>query len=84
VFALVAHYLGSLAAALVLVWSPHRIVFGGGVINVPGLLDAAGQSMRARLAGYGPVAATAPDYLVSAALRDAGLEGALLLAHSVL
>jgi fructokinase len=82
--ALVAHYLGNLAAALVLAWSPHRMVWGGGVMSSPGLLDTVSESMRAFLGGYGPPAASAADYLVSATLNDAGLEGAILLARSAL
>jgi fructokinase len=36
---LVAGDLGELAASLVLCWSPERIIWGGGVMTTPGLLE---------------------------------------------
>jgi fructokinase len=83
VLALVADYLGDLAAALVLCWSPERIVWGGGVMATPQLLGLLQGALGATLAGYGVgEAATAPDFCVPAALADPGLEGALLLART--
>lgn len=83
VLALVADYLGDLAAALVLSWSPERIVWGGGVMTTPRLLGLLRSALSAALAGYGVgEAATAADFCVPAALADPGLEGALLLARA--
>lgn len=81
VFALVADYLGELAATLVLAWSPERIVWGGGVMTAR-LLDPLRGALSRVLAGYGVgEAVRAPDFCVTAALDHAGLEGALLLAR---
>lgn len=81
-FAAVADYLGQLFATIVLAWSPHRIVVGGGVMEVPGLRDAAASRMRAALGGYGVgSAAGAPGFVRPAGLEHAGLEGALILAR---
>ncbi len=81
---LVAHYLGQLAAALVLTWSPHRIVWGGGVIGAAPLIEAIDAAMRSSLGGYGVGPALAePDFCVPAKLENAGLEGALLLARKL-
>lgn len=81
-FAAVADYLGQLFATIVLAWSPHRIVVGGGVMDVVGLRDAAALRMRAALGGYGVgSAAGEPGFIRSAALEHAGLEGALILAR---
>jgi fructokinase len=83
VLELVAHYLGDLAAMLVLSWSPERIVWGGGVMSTPGLLELMRIALKEALAGYGVgEAATARDFCVLPALADSGLEGALLLAKS--
>ena len=80
---LVAHYLGELAATLVLSWSPERIVWGGGVMSTPRLLERLRTALLAALAGYGVgEAVSARDFLVLPALADSGLEGALLLAKS--
>lgn len=81
---LVADYLGQLAAALVLTWSPHRIVWGGGVIANASLEMRIGAAMRNCLGGYG-VGAAVNDagFCARATLRDAGLEGALLMARSL-
>jgi fructokinase len=79
---LVTDYLGQLAAALVLAWSPHRIVWGGGVMGAAPLTEAIEAAMRSSLAGYGVgPAATEPGFCVPAALDNAGLEGALLIAR---
>ena len=76
--ALVAGYLGELLATLVLAWSPHRIVVGGGVTSTVGLLAQIDAAMRVSLAGYGP---NIPDpFLAPAHFADAGLEGALIMA----
>lgn len=81
-FAAVADYLGQLFATLVLAWSPHRIVVGGGVMEVPGLREAAGDRMGVALGGYGVGnAVNAADFIRPAALEHAGLEGALILAR---
>jgi fructokinase len=82
---LVAGYLGDLAATLVLSWSPERIVWGGGVMATPGLLERVRSALDEALAGYGvgEAAATA-DFCVRAALADSGLEGALLMARAPL
>lgn len=82
-FAAVADYIGQLFATIVLVWSPYRIVAGGGVLSVPGLRDAAAARMSVALGGYGVGAAAGePGFIVAPMLENAGLEGALILARA--
>lgn len=50
--ALVADYAGQLAAALVLLHRPERLIFGGGVMKAPGMIEALRRLTRERLAGY--------------------------------
>mgnify|MGYP003579289318 CR=1 FL=1 len=67
---------------IVLAWSPHRIVAGGGVMDVAGLRQAAGERMYVALGGYGVGSAVGdPDFIRPPALAHAGLEGALILAR---
>lgn len=81
---LAADYLGQLGAALVLAWSPHRIVWGGGVIGAAPLVPLIHDRLRVTLGGYGVGSAVeAPDFCVAAALDNAGLEGALLMARKL-
>jgi fructokinase len=82
IFALIAEYLGELAAILVLAWSPQRMIVGGGVMRTAGLLDKVGDAMRASLGTYGAAIATTPGYIVAAQLPDSGLEGALIMARA--
>lgn len=83
-FAAIADYIGQLFATIVLVWSPHRIVAGGGVLSVPGLREVATERMSAALGGYGVgPAASAAEFITAPMLENAGLEGALLLARRV-
>jgi fructokinase len=82
-FALVAAYLGELAASLVLSWSPHRMILGGGVMATAGLRAAVAAAMYATLGDYLPGPARDPRYLSAPDLADAGLEGALLLARAL-
>lgn len=78
---LTAHYLGQLAAALVLAWSPHRIVWGGGVSRAAPMFDAIEAALKASLAGYGVgEASNTPGFCVPAKFENSGLEGALLMA----
>jgi fructokinase len=81
---LVTDYLGQLAAALVLAWSPHRIVWGGGVIGGASLIEAIEASMRSSLGGYGVgPAIEQAGFCAPARLENAGLEGALLMARDL-
>jgi fructokinase len=81
---LVGGYLGELAASLVLCWSPERIIWGGGVMATPGLLERLRTSLDQSLAGYGVgEAAFAADFCAIPALADSGLEGALLMARGL-
>ena len=79
---LVAGYLAQLLAAIVLAWSPHRIVVGGGVEAAPGMLAAIRAAYSGAFGGYGvgPTAQSA-DFIHAAMLEHAGLEGAVLLAQ---
>jgi len=84
VLALVADYLGELGASLVLCWSPERIIWGGGVMAAPYLLERLRAALGRSLAGYGVGdAATAHDFCVPPELAEPGLEGALLMARAL-
>lgn len=79
---LTASYIAQLCAAMVLAWSPHRIVIGGGVGTAPGLLAEVRTAFTAELGDYGVgPAAHALDFLSPPAFADAGIEGALLMAR---
>lgn len=81
---LVADYLGQLASTLVLAWSPHRIVWGGGAISSTPIIPKIEQAMRDALGGYGVGdAAYQPGFCVGALLENAGLEGAMLMAQQI-
>ena len=80
----VADYLGQLVASLVFAWAPDRIVFGGGVMSTPGMLEKVEAAARRSVANYGSaVIMGESDYLVSASLENAGLEGAMLMARDL-
>lgn len=78
---LIAGYLAHLAVTLVLTHMPERLVFGGGVMNTPGLLDALRRRTRERLAGYVPrLDRDLAEVIVAPGLGDdAGIVGAVML-----
>lgn len=85
---LVADYLAQLAATLVLTHMPERLVFGGGVMDAPGLIAALRHRTEALLAGYVTHPALDPgleDYIVTPALgENAGITGAIALGRDAL
>ncbi len=82
---IIGGYLGQLAAAIALMLSAERIVFGGGVMSDERLLPQIREAARRQLAGYLPVEARAGGFdrlIVPPALGDrAGIGGATLLAE---
>ena len=79
---LVVQYLGQLAASLVLTWSPHRIVWGGGALADANLAPRIEEAMRETLNHYGVGSAVERlGFCVPSALTDAGLEGAIMMAR---
>lgn len=83
---LVAHYLADGVRSLTYALAPERVVVGGGVGMMPGLIERARERLAAQLAGYPGLPEHGSDgYLVSAALGGmAGPAGALLLAQSAM
>lgn len=82
-----ASYLAQLARTLTLTHRPARIVFGGGVMKTPGLIEAIRRHTKLSLAGYIDCgrAGDMSDYIVPASLGDdAGITGALMLADAAL
>ena len=79
-----ADYLGQLAAQILLLVSPQRLVVGGGVMQQAALFPALRERLRHWLGGYVQHAAVDADidgFVVPPGLgNDAGLVGALLLA----
>ncbi|MEZ5998705.1 MAG: ROK family protein [Hyphomonas sp.] len=85
---IVATYLAHLAVAITLTHMPDRILFGGGVMKAPGLMDRVRTATSNLLAGYvshGPASGDLADYIQPPALGDdAGITGALILAERAL
>ena len=84
--ALIAHYAAQLAAALVLLHRPERMIFGGGVMKAPGMIEEVRTRTRAALAGY--VAEwdedLSPRIVLPALGDDAGITGAIELGRRAL
>ena len=80
---LIAGYLAQLATSLVLLHMPDRLVFGGGVMKTPGLIEALRRATETRLGGYIRAPQLDPGlerYIVLPGLGDeAGITGAILL-----
>ncbi len=85
---LIAGYIAQLATSLVLLHMPDRLVFGGGVMKTPGLIEALRRATEARLGGYVKAQQLDPGlerYIVSPALGDeSGITGAILLGKQAL
>ncbi len=79
-----AEYLSQMAAAVTYILSPARLIFGGGVMHLDGLLDVMRARLVDRLNGYLDVPEITDhvdSYVVSPALGDhAGVLGAIALA----
>jgi fructokinase len=77
----VAYYIGQALEAYTVILRPERIVLGGGVMKVPGMLEKIKTQFTTLLADYVPVPAV-DDYLVTPGLGDdAGITGAIILAN---
>jgi fructokinase len=85
---LIAGYLAHLAVNLVLLHMPERLVFGGGVLHTPGMIEALRRRAEAQLGGYIRADALDPGfrtYIVAPGLGDeAGIVGAILLGQRAL
>jgi fructokinase len=85
---LIAGYIAQLAATLVLLHMPDRLIFGGGVMKTPGLVEALRRATEANLAGYIKAPQLDPGlerYIVTPGLGDeAGITGAIALGRSAL
>jgi fructokinase len=85
---LVAGYVAHLAATLVLLHMPDRLIFGGGVMKAPGLIEAVRRKTEAALAGYVShprIDAGLASYIVPPGLGDdAGITGAIELGRQAL
>lgn len=81
---IIGSYLAQLAASLVLLLAPERIVFGGGVMCGGALLPSIRRSLTAQLAGYivhPRLTGGLSEFIVPPALGEgAGITGAILLA----
>ena len=78
--ALIADYAAQLASALVLLHRPERLIFGGGVMKAPGMIEEVRARAREKLAGY--IVEWAED--LSARGDDAGITGAIELGRRAL
>ncbi len=79
-----AFYLGVAFANLALVVSPQRIIAGGGVLALPGLMEATGRVMMETLGGYLERIPEPTGYLVAPGLGSrSGALGGLVLAEGV-
>lgn len=85
---LIGGYLADFAATLVLLHMPDRLIFGGGVMKAPGLIEQVRRLTEAKLAGYvrhAPLTPGLADYIAAPALGDdAGLTGAIELGSRAL
>ncbi|MDE2619424.1 MAG: ROK family protein [Sphingomonadales bacterium] len=86
--ALIADYLSELAMTLILLHAPDRLIFGGGVMKAPGLVEALRHETERKLAGYVAHDRLTPgltDYIVTPKLGDlAGITGAIALGRAAM
>ena len=84
--ALIADYAAQLAASLVLLHRPERLIFGGGVMKAPGMIEHLRTLTREKLAGY--IGEWDEDLSARIVLPelgdDAGITGALELGRRAL
>lgn len=82
---LIGGYIAHLATTLVLLHMPDRLIFGGGVMKAPGLIEAVRARTEANLNGYVNHHRLDPgleQYIVTPGLGDdAGITGAIALAE---
>jgi len=77
-----AFYLAQMTRNLVYTLAPERVIVGGGVAQMPGLLDSVGESLLDELSGYPGLAQHGPGFVVPPGLGDlSGLAGGLVLAE---
>ncbi|NKJ41883.1 ROK family protein [Novosphingobium sp. SG720] len=80
---LIGGYIAHLAATLVLLHMPDRLIFGGGVMKAPGLVESVRRQTEAKLNGYVShprLDAGLATYIVTPGLGDdAGITGAIAL-----
>jgi fructokinase len=77
-----AFYLGQMARDLVYVLAPERVIIGGGVARIPGLIDQVSRRLVAELAGYPGLAEHGAGFVVPPGLGElSGLAGGLILAE---
>lgn len=85
---LVADYVAHLAATLVLLHMPDRLIFGGGVMKAPGLIEAVRRKTEKALAGYvrhPRLDAGLASYIATPGLGDdAGITGAIELGRQAI
>jgi len=85
---LIAGYIAQLAATLVLLHMPDRLIFGGGVMKAPGLIEALRRETERKLGGYVKARQLDPgleSYIVTPGLGDeAGITGAISLGRQAL
>lgn len=80
-----AFYLAQMARDLVYTLAPERIIVGGGVSRMPGLLEKVGESLMAELAGYPGLPEHQSGFVVPPGLgKLSGLAGGLILAEAAL
>jgi fructokinase len=79
----VGFYLAAGVRSITYTLAPERVVVGGGLSAMPGMLDAARVELRGQLNGYpGLTEHTEPGFLVPAELGgNAGPAGTLILAE---
>lgn len=79
-----AHYLAHAAMAYTTILSPSCIIFGGGVMNQPHLIEKVRQKFEELLNNYLELPAL-NEYIISPGLgNEAGIKGSLLLAKRAL
>ncbi len=85
---LIAGYIAQLAASLVLLHMPDRLIFGGGVMKTPGLVEALRRATETKLGGYIKAPQLDPGlerYIITPGLGDeAGITGAIALGRGAL
>jgi fructokinase len=78
-----AFYLSQMARDLVYILAPERIILGGGVSRLPGLVERVATGLVVELAGYPGLGEHERGFVVSPGLgRLSGLAGGLILADA--